>query len=247
MSDSSTGSPAQLIAAQIDNAALHGTDGKTYRLAVAAAHPLRLRVGWLYLTIALRDDHGDSSRTPFANGIVSGGGRLVIPWFELRIYSSVDFVNGTAFDARAAGLEAALIDLIGSLIPPGGHLMIEYESPGQATTHAELLLRVPPAATHLGSMMFHAGFRGAFKDWYISEGGHEGPRKLQANKSPTPAAASAALIAHRTELTAFLKRPLPQDERDAAPMRTAQARARLILKELRKPSPRSSTKASRSR
>ncbi|MGH7836915.1 MAG: DUF1122 family protein [Candidatus Binataceae bacterium] len=225
-------SAAGRIAAQIDGAALRGNDSHLWRLLVTELKPVRSRVGWLDLAVALRDDRGESSRSSLAMGLVSGGGRLVKPWFELRIYPDVEFGDGAIFDARAAGLEAAFIDLLGKSIPPGGHLMIEYESPGQSRTHAELLLRVPPAATHLGSLMFHAGFRGAFKDWYISEGGHEGPRKLQANKSPTPAAARSALRTHRAELGEFVKRALPQDAKDAAIVREARARAQKLLCEL---------------
>ena len=68
-----------------------------------------------------------------------------MPWFEGRIYPWLEFADGERFDARGAGLEAELIKLIGSLVPAGGHLMLEYESPGQSETHRELLLRVPPA------------------------------------------------------------------------------------------------------
>ena len=139
----------------------------------------------------------------------------------------------SALDARAYGLEAALIDRLGELVPDGGHLMVEYESPGQSMTHAELLLRVPPAATYLGALMFHAGFRGAFKDWYISEGGHEGPRKLQANKSPNAAAAQVARRTHVAELTDFIKQAAPTARADAEIVARAQARARMILKEIR--------------
>ncbi len=83
--------------------------------------------------------------------------------------------------------------------------MIDYENPGQEETFAELGLRVPAPASYLGSLMFRAGFRGEFKDWYFSEGGHEGPRKLQGNKSPDRAAARRALANHRRELSAFVR------------------------------------------
>jgi hypothetical protein len=109
--------------------------------------------------------------------------------------------------------------------------MIEYESPGQSETHRELLLSVPPAATHLGGLMFAAGFRGHFKDWYISEGGHEGPRKLQANKSPNLAAAHQALCSNFEELEQFIATPLPANAEDAALIARSQDRARWILKE----------------
>src|SRR5207245_2596339 len=104
--------------------------------------------GWFHLVVAVGRAKAQTSRTPLAIGIVSGGGRFVMPWFELRIYPKVELPDGSILDARGVGLEAGLINLIGQLIPPGGHLMIEYESPGQSGTHAELLLRVPPPASH---------------------------------------------------------------------------------------------------
>jgi hypothetical protein len=164
-----------------------------------------------------------------------------MPWFEGRVCPTVEFAQGEQLDARKAGLEAELIQLLGGLVPAGGHLMLEYESPGQGDTHRELLLRVPPAATPLGALMFRAGFRGHFKDWYISEGGHEGPRKLQANKSPNPKAASEALQSNLEELRRFVKRPLPENAEDAVLVARAQQRARELLKEFgehSRPNPR---------
>jgi hypothetical protein len=240
----STEPAAKRLVAKIDGARLEGE--RTFVLAVTDLRPVRPRAGWYHLTVALTDAKSESSRTPkpprtpkpsrtpLMTGLVSGGGRLVMPWFEARLFPMVETADGTTIDARAKGLEAAFVDLLGTLVPPGGHLMIEYESPGQHETHEELLLRVPPVASYLGSLMFHAGFRGEFKDWYISEGGHEGPRKLQANKSPTPAAARAAMRNHLRDLTAFVKRPLPDRPEDAAVIKRAQARARALLKELRR-------------
>ena len=39
----------------------------------------------------------------------------------------------------------------------------------------------PPISTAQGKLLFHAGFR-LVKDWYLAEGGHEGPRKLWGEK-----------------------------------------------------------------
>jgi len=166
-------------------------------------------------------------------GIVSAGGRGVKPWIECRLFPIVTNASGNSIDARALGLEAKVVGMLGDLIPPGGHLMIDYENPGQEETFAELVLRVPPAASYLGSIMFQAGFRGEFKDWYFPEGGHEGPRKLQANKSPDRAAARRAIANHRRELSAFVARPLPSDSAQTAIVRRAQSRARRLLKLLR--------------
>jgi hypothetical protein len=240
-------SAAARLAARIGASELRGLDGGKYQLAVSDLKPVRPRAGWMYLAVAIRGANGEASRTPLMMGIVSGGGRGAMPWVEGRLYPSVEFADGTMLDARATGLEAAFIDLIGTLIPPGGHLMIEYESPGQNDTHAELLLRVPPAATYLGALMFRAGFRGHFKDWYISEGGHEGPRKLQANKSPTPEAARDAMRANLAELREFVKRPLPQDPEDRAIVARAKARARDLLKDFDRPRPGSRSGAHRSK
>jgi hypothetical protein len=229
----STEPAAKRLAAKIEGRVLTG-EGGDHRLVVSDLKPVRPRVGWLYIAISLCDAAGRSSKSPLMMGLISGGGRWVMPWVECRIYPDVEWVDGTILDVRARGLEAALINLMGELIPPGGHLMVEYESPGQAETHAELLLRVPPVACYLGTLMFRAGFRGEFKDWYISEGGHEGPRKLQANKSPTPATARAAMRNHVTELTAFARRPLPDSPSNAAVVARAQGRARVLLRELRR-------------
>ena len=57
--------------------------------------------------------------------------------------------------------------------------MAEYETPARWVTAAALAARVPPAATPLGRMLSQVGCGVAFKDWYIPEGGREGPRKLQ--------------------------------------------------------------------
>ncbi|MBV8772922.1 MAG: DUF1122 family protein [Deltaproteobacteria bacterium] len=192
---------------------------------------VRPRAGWLRFALTVRDASRLPARNALMTGIISGGGRGVMPWIEGRLDPWLELADGQRFDGREAGLEAELISLIGALIPAGGHLMIEYESESQSETHRELLLRVPPAATHLGSLMFAAGFRGHFKDWYISEGGHEGPRKLQANKSPNAAAAREAIRANLEELEQFIARALPEDADDAAVITRAQARAHTILAE----------------
>jgi hypothetical protein len=209
---------------------LDGRKTGSFTLLLAEARPIRPRAGWLYLSVVIRDKSGVRSAGPAMTGIVSAGGRGVQPWFECRLFPTVSMGPGREpVDARECGLEAGIVNLLAGLIPPGGHLMIDYENPGQEETFTELSLRVPPPATYLGSLMFRAGCRGAFKDWYFSEGGHEGPRKLQANKSPDAAAARRALRDHRKELAAFIARPLPSDKTQAAIIARAQSRARALL------------------
>lgn len=226
---------AKQIAERLGSGRLSTKGGRAIELVLIELQEVRLRAGWLRFALTIRGHDGQPARTPLMTGLISGGGRGVMPWCEGRICPWVEFANGERFDAREAGLEAGLISLIGSMVPAGGHLMLEYESPGQSETHRELLLRVPPAATHLGALMFAAGFRGHFKDWYISEGGHEGPRKLQANKSPNAAAARDALQFNLDELKQFIKRQPPENAEDAALVTRAQERARLLLKEFGDP------------
>jgi hypothetical protein len=222
---------AKQIAQRLGSARLSAKDGRAFELVLIELREVRPRAGWLRFVLTVRDEGGQPARTPLMTGLISGGGRGVMPWCEGRIYPWLEFANGERFDARESGLEAELIRLIGSLVPAGGHLMLEYESPGQSETHRELLLQIPPAATHLGALMFAAGFRGHFKDWYISEGGHEGPRKLQANKSPNAAAERDALWFNLDELNQFIKRQSPGNAEDAALVARAQDRARALLKE----------------
>ncbi len=202
-----------------------------FHLNVTGMRPVRPRPGWLYVDIALADSQGETSASHFVKAIFSGGGRGVKQWVECRIFPRVEFAQGRAVDARELGLEAGIIGLFGRLIPPGGHLMIDYDSGGQDQTLAELVARVPPPASYLGELMFRAGFRGQFKDWYFSEGGHEGPRKLQANKSPHAAAARAALAEHLQILRQFVRRSLPLTEPERGLVSGAIERARKLIKD----------------
>ena len=208
---------------------LDGREVSTGELKVLNPRPVRPRTGWLYLTLALKDKRRGVSTSPIATGIVSGGGRGVKAWVECRLYPRVEF-DSHSLDARKAGLEGEVVKILADLIPSGGHLMLDYENAGQEQTFAELVLRVPPAASYLGALMFHAGCRGHFKDWYFSEGGHEGPRKLQANKPPDRKEAMRALRVHSSELKEFIRRPLPKEPGEAAVIEIAKRRAREILK-----------------
>ncbi|HEY2105914.1 MAG TPA: DUF1122 family protein [Candidatus Binataceae bacterium] len=221
-----------------------------FRLKVTGCRPVRPRAGWLYVDIDLADSRGQPSASHFVTAIVSGGGRGVKQWVECRIFPQVKFQiedsDGWILDARKLGLEARFINLLGRrLIPPGGHLMIDYDSGGQDLTLAELVARVPPAACYLGELMFRAGFRGQFKDWYFSEGGHEGPRKLQANKSPNPAAARVAMAEHILMLKQFVSRPPPQQEPARGLISSAIARARNLIRDFGVAGPKRTAKAKR--
>ena len=214
------------MARQIDGHRIGG-----FKLVVKDARPMRQRTGWLQVTVVVEGPDGKTSKGPLMTGILSGGGRGVRPWVECRVFPQVSADTDSLIDARKLGLERGVINHLGGLIPPGGHLMIDYESAGQELTLAELVLQVPPPASYLGELMFRAGCRGEFKDWYFSEGGHEGPRKLQANKSPDKVSARAAFRQHLENLRQFVRRPPPKGGRDAEIIRGAITRARRLIKD----------------
>ncbi|MBN2517907.1 MAG: DUF1122 family protein, partial [Candidatus Altiarchaeota archaeon] len=86
------------------------------------------------------------------------------------------------------GLDEKLFGILGETIPPGGSLMVAYVMfSNRSKIHEEtargLGIGVPPVATPLGYLMFKAGCGVNFKDWYIPEGGMEGPQKLQGFKA----------------------------------------------------------------
>ncbi len=219
----------QISAAERIASQLEGRELGDFELVIAERRPVLRRTGWLWIDLRLRGGDGARSRTPLMTAIISGGGRGVQPWAECRVYPEVTLENGKVIDVRADSIEQALLLALGELIPPGGHLMVDYESSGQEETHRELLMGVPAAATHLGSLMLRAGFDESFKDWYFSEGGHEGPRKLQANKPPDERAKRLALQNHEKELRAFLERRLPKDPDQARVLENAKERARGLL------------------
>jgi len=96
---------------------------------------------------------------------------------------------------------------VADAIPPGGHLMAEYEKLDWHTTQRGLLAGIPPLATPLGALLFDLGVGDSFKDWYFPEGGQEGGRKLQGNKAFTEAQARGMAAKRAQELRVFLAGP----------------------------------------
>jgi hypothetical protein len=107
--------------------------------------------------------------------------------------------------------------------------MIESDSPGQRESERLLTLSSPPVTSPLGYLMFRAGCR-SFRDWYISEGGREGPRKLQGFVPLNEAIEKERTETLVRELEALLASP-PR-ERNGAYDRLARENARAALREL---------------
>jgi hypothetical protein len=141
----------------------------------------RTRYGADYFEVLLRDEEGNSSDfillALFHSGPYPG-----YNWIEV-----IKLVPDTQLAGQYMLLSETDIELLfgylSGMIPPGGHIMVEYESELWSETRNALDCGIPPVLTPLGFLMFKTGCGTAFKDWYFAEGGSEGPRKLQGHKA----------------------------------------------------------------
>lgn len=138
-------------------------------------------VGSRYFRLFLADSGGQLAEEQLALGLFGAGPYPAFNWVELTQYEELLHYPQGPLDLWQTRLERHLFDAMSSLLPPGGHLMAEYDSPSHKPTERILTLRYPPACSPIGYLMFEAGVR-SYRDWYISEGGREGPRKLQGFK-----------------------------------------------------------------
>jgi hypothetical protein len=210
--------------------------------------PLQYRGGWTHFSLYLQDGRqrissqrrgtGGWVATPVLEGIHSRGGRGVTGWIEVGDYYPTVNFEGNGLPPKTADLSKGKLDqgifqLLGECVPPGGHLMFAYEVSYESSYHREtqesLTKGFPPISTSQGELLFRAGFR-LVKDWYLSEGGHEGPRKLWGEKPVDEAESQDFDLRTFLQLLALLSRkPNPtQRERE----RLARNRALAIVGEL---------------
>ncbi|HLA19287.1 MAG TPA: DUF1122 family protein, partial [Dehalococcoidia bacterium] len=211
--------------AETDQPRLERLLARTWALAEEAQHPLgRLQglplgpyrllallgpknnVGSRYYQLFLVDQAGRMSGEPVAFGLHNSGPYPGYNWLEVVRYEPAPAIGDGAADLRAVGLEETLFLALSGLVPPGGHLMVEYDSPAQRESERILTLDYPPVTSPLGYLLFRAGCR-SFRDWYISEGGREGPRKLQGYKPLDEALAKERTAALRRQLEELLAGP----------------------------------------
>ncbi|MCP8317191.1 MAG: DUF1122 family protein [archaeon] len=126
---------------------------------------------------------------PVFTGIYSSGRKSlgIRGWIDGDYYEKV-FKDKATLNLSEFRLDVKLFKVIGNLIPSGGSLMVAYgmfwgESEVHKNTSLALNLGIPPIVTPIGYLLFHAGCWASFKDWYIAEGGNEGPKKLQGFKA----------------------------------------------------------------
>ncbi|MFP3880167.1 MAG: DUF1122 family protein [Dehalococcoidia bacterium] len=166
------------------------------------------RFGATYFQAFLRNALGETSQKPVIKGLHSQGRYPAYNWIEV-----INLAPKLRFGSREeislsipSHTTVQLFRHLADLLPPGGHMMVEYDSPGQRDTARSLTLGIPPIATPLGYLLFLVGCGNGFRDWYFAEGGSEGPRKLQGHKALNSQHARIKAEETSRELTIFLDR-----------------------------------------
>ena len=156
----------------------------------------------------LQNARGEPSQQPIPMGLHNQGIYPSYNWIEIISFSSrVSFGAGEEFlDISLNGLTRQLFQYLADLIPPGGHIMVEYDSEEQRDTSDSLALGIPPIVTPLGYLLFLIGCGAGFKDWHFAEGGIEGPRKLQGYKPLNSQQAKLKIKKTTKEITTLLDR-----------------------------------------
>ena len=184
---------------------LHALDGLAFdggALQVLLGPTSRFGARYFAALLAMRDR---LSREPVVSGLHHSGALPSYNWIEVaETNERLTLRDGQSLDIGPQGI-VRVFELLLGLLPPGGHLMVEYDSPQRAETARALALGVPHIATPLGESLFRLGFGAHFKDWQIAEGGSEGPRKLQAYNPPTDADAQRWRQEAAEQLTVFLQ------------------------------------------
>jgi hypothetical protein len=177
--------------------------------------PRGLFSGRTYFNIYFEDGLGQLSEKPVIDkALYSVGGKGVLPWIEIGYYrpevvfrkkkGNLTEITNIAFTHE----EWNLFKLLGDIIPAGGHMMMPYDLDDNVLsrmTFAALGRNIPMVATPIGFLLFRIGFTIPFRDWYIAEGGHEGPRKLQFEKPLTDEREKLVCEQIIEELTVFIQ------------------------------------------
>lgn len=206
-------------------AALQDTPLGPYRLRLTDVTS-RGYVEQVNFALHLCDSEGAKATPPVFSGTYSGGrpSGKVKGWIDGVYGSPVCLTDGRQVHLAEEGLDRPLFARLGALIPRGGRLMLAYEafhldSPLLRQTAQGLCRGVPPLATPVGQLLFYADCWLGVRDWYIPEGGREGPRKLQGNKALDEAHRRQRAEEAVEQLLSFLDRtgseddPLIQDAR----------------------------------
>ena len=133
------------------------------------------RSGARYFQMVLRDGTGGETE-PLLLALHHSGPYPSYNWIEVIGLKRALSLPGRDVTLSEEDIER-LFGYLSELIPPGGHMMVEYESGGWDETRLSIGCGIPPVVTPLGGMLFRAGCGVSFKDWHFAEGGQRGPQE----------------------------------------------------------------------
>ncbi|HJM88500.1 MAG TPA: DUF1122 family protein [Dehalococcoidia bacterium] len=136
-------------------------------------------VGAHYFRLFLESKELGHSNDALLLGIVNTGPVAGHNWVEVIDYREVLPMDSGQEVTVPESVERVVFGHLAQLVPVGGHLMVEYDSSARSMTARALAAGAPPRATPLGETLAATGCGVAIRDWYTSEGGREGRRKLQ--------------------------------------------------------------------
>lgn len=149
------------------------------------------------LEVYLRD--GSAEEHLLCMALFPGRRPYYRPWMEL--FCIRERAAGVSyFDSE---VEDKLLEFLCAGLGPGDKIFVEYYHDRE--TCCGLTRGFPPAITRQGYKLFRLGFTW-FKDWYFSEGGHEGGQKLQGERPLDEVARRKHMQRIKAEVKAFLER-----------------------------------------
>lgn len=143
----------------------------------------RSRVGATQFSVYLVSEELGRMVEPAIRGLHHEGELPLQHWIEVTDYLDRPSLEDGRFVEIPEGIELRIVEALGALVPAGGQLMLEYDSPSRSVTASALAAGVPPVATPLGGMMFAAGCGATFSDDGSAAGGRAGRRKLRGSRA----------------------------------------------------------------
>jgi hypothetical protein len=161
------------------------------------ARNVREKNGVISLEIFLQNDADDELLLSMA--LYAGREPHSKPWIEM--FCIYDLIKSGKHYFESS-IEDELLRFFCQALGPGGKIYIEYYCDHE--TSSGLAMGFPVSATRQGYKLFRLGFTW-FKDYYYSEGGHEGGQKLLGEKPLDEVSRRKHLKRIRAEIEAFLK------------------------------------------
>ena len=164
------------------------------------------------LEIYLKD--GSTEARIFCLAVFPGRVPYYRSWIE--IFCIKDRLNFRSpgmdyYDYYDSDIENALLGALCSALGPGDRIFIEYYCDRE--TSCGLAMGIPPVLSRQGYKLFNLGFTW-FKDWYFSEGGHEGGQKLQGEKPLDKLARMRHLKRLNDEVQSFIENTKDENAKD---------------------------------